>query len=448
MPRGAAPQLLTILLWLALTATADMLAHAQVPEKNATRYLPREEMIDTIIHYALLGDCQARRSILGSAFASACNSSDNGDGEPIRMMSFLDRLADDSLIEICRRNKIVDCEKPREASKGRSILTFQSEFEIEFNSPRATWSPDGRMLLLDSLNLPAGEVRVLDVAAGRLLDPLLYAGPPISDAAWSPDGHYIALNERKRVFAARNPALAAVRLYDTATRRELARISAADAGCAAGFAEGMAFTADSKALWLLCSHQTKEAKAVMLKVPGLQVEDSFLPPTPIPGWSESYWEDELQRAADDLILTIRFATQKPAKGPRSAVQAFRLSTRQPLYPPMYVGGGSRLADDLSGLYVGDELWSTQSGQRVAAGVKPSGRYLGAPNRLPGLGMHIEVKAPPGSLHGALAVVDNATGATVQEIGPIPKVVTVLVSPDGRHVAAAGFHGIRFYRVGR
>jgi len=41
-------------------------------------------------------------------------------------------------------------------------------------------------------------------------------------------------------------------------------------------------------------------------------------------------------------------------------------------------------DDLSGLYVGDELWSTQTGQRVATGVKPDGRYLGAPNRLPGL----------------------------------------------------------------
>jgi hypothetical protein len=161
----------------------------------------------------------------------------------------------------------------------------------------------------------------------------------------------------------------------------------------------------------------------------------------MPGWSESYWEEGLLRIGDDLIMTVRFATPKLVKGPRSAVQAFRLSTRQPLYPPMYVGG-SRLADDLSGVYVGDELWSTQTGQRIANG------YLGAPNRLPGLGMHLEARAPAKSLYGAVAIVDSATGAIVQEIGPIPKVVTVLVSPDGRRVAVAGFREIRFYRVSR
>jgi hypothetical protein len=167
----------------------------------------------------------------------------------------------------------------------------------------------------------------------------------------------------------------------------------------------------------------------------------------MPGWSESYWEEGLLHIPGDLIMTVRFAPPKPGKGPRSAVQAFLLSTRQPLYPPMYVGG-SRLADDLSGLYVGDELWSTQTGQRVATGVKPDGRYLGAPNRLPGLGMHIEARAPAKSLYGALAVIDSATGAVVQEIGPIPKVVTAVVSPDGSRVAIAGFRGIRFYRVSR
>jgi hypothetical protein len=445
MPRGAAPQVLTILLWLALSAAAGTPMRAQEREPQASEYLSRAEMVDNIIHFALLGDCQTRRNILGPAFASACQPSDIAGDEPIRMMIFLDRLPDAALIEICRRNKIADCEKPREVSKGRAILTFDAEFAIEFNSPKATWSPDGRLLLLDNLNPPAGEVRLLDVAAGKLLDPPLYAGPLTTDAAWSPDGHLIALSERKRVFAERNPALAAVRLYASATRRELARVSAGDAGCSAGLADGMAFTADSKALWILCSHQTKEAKAVRLKVPGLEVEESFLPAAPMPGWSESYWEEGLLRVADDLVMSIRFATPRPVKGPRSAVQAFRLSTRQPLYPPMYVGL-SRLADDLAGLYVGDELWSTQSGQRVATGVKPGGRYLAAPNRLPGLGMHVEAKAPAKSLHGALAVVDGATGATVQEIGPIPKVLTILVSPDGTHVAVAGFRGIRFYRV--
>jgi len=63
-------------------------------------------------------------------------------------------------------------------------------------------------------------------------------------------------------------------------------------------------------------------------------------------------------------------------------------------------------------------------------------------------MHIEARAPAKSLYGALAVIDSATGAVVQEIGPIPKVVTAVVSPDGSRVAIAGFRGIRFYRVSR
>jgi WD40-like Beta Propeller Repeat len=445
MPRAAAPQMLTILLWLALDAIAGV--SAQQPEATATRYLQREEMVDAIIHNALLGDCRTRRAIFGSAFVSTCKAREIGDGEPIRMMIFLDRLPDDALIEICRRNQIADCEKPKEVSSGRPILTLESVFDIEFNSPKATWSPDGRLLLLDNLNLPGVEARLLDVAAGKLLSPPLYAGSPISDAAWSPDGKWLALSERSRVYAERDPALATVRLYASALRRETARISAGDAGCSAGLAEGMAFTADSKALWILCSHETKEAKAIKLKVPALTAQDSFVPQASMPGWSESYWEEGLLRSAGDLIMSIRFATPKPVNGPRSAVQAFRLSNREPLYPPMHVGR-SRLADDLSGLYVGTELWSTQSAQRLATDVKPSGRYLAAPNRLPGMALHIEARAPHKSLHGGLAVIDSATGVTAQEIGPIPKVVTVLVSPDGTRVAVAGFRGIRFYRVSR
>ncbi len=444
MQRGTAPHL-PVLLWLALIATAGGAAIAREPK--ATAYLPRDEIVDNIIHFALRGDCQARRNIFGSAFVTTCKVPDVGDGEPIRMMRFLDRLPDNALIEICRRNKIADCETPKETSKGRPILALQSVFDMEFNSPKPAWSPDGRLLLLDNLNPPAGEVRLLDVAAGKLLGPPLYAGPLITDSVWSPDGRWIALSERGRAYAERDPALATVRLFASATRREAARISAGDAGCSAGLAEGMAFTADSGALWVLCSPETKEAKAVRLTVPGLAIEDSFVPQEPLPGWSESYWEEGLLRAGDDLIMSVRFVTPKPVKGPRSAVQAFRLDTRQSLYPPMHVGL-SHLADDLSGLYVGTELWSTKSGQRVATGVKSSGRYLGAPNRLPGLGMHIEARAPRGSLHGALAVVDSATGMAVQEIGPIPKTVTILVSPDGTRVAAASFRSIRFYRAVR
>jgi hypothetical protein len=133
-------------------------------------------------------------------------------------------------------------------------------------------------------------------------------------------------------------------------------------------------------------------------------------------------------------------------GPRSLVQSYSLRTRQPLFAPIPASAAARLAPDLSGVYVGNELWSTRSGERVATGVNPNGRTLGAPNRIPQLGMYIEAKALPKSQHGALTVLDSATGATVQELGPVPRPLTILVSPNGTRVAVTGFQGIRFYRV--
>jgi hypothetical protein len=61
-------------------------------------------------------------------------------------------------------------------------------------------------------------------------------------------------------------------------------------------------------------------------------------------------------------------------------------------------------------------------------------------------MYIEAKPQPKSRRSALVVLDGATGATVQELGPVPPVVAILVAADGARVAVAGFHGIRFYRA--
>ena len=69
MQRGTAPHL-PVLLWLALIATAGGAAIAREPK--ATAYLPRDEIVDNIIHFALRGDCQARRNIFGSAFVTTC----------------------------------------------------------------------------------------------------------------------------------------------------------------------------------------------------------------------------------------------------------------------------------------------------------------------------------------------------------------------------------------
>jgi hypothetical protein len=431
-----------------LLALAAMAGSPLPAEDKAGAPAAREEMIDALIAYAASGGCEARRKIFGTALEATCSKAEAGGGDRMAMWQLLDPLPESELIALCRQNGIADCERPSEVSKGRSILTFDSAVDIEFNSHHAAWSPDGRLLLLDNLDLPAAEVRLLDVAAGRLLDPPLYAGP-IHEAAWSPDGAYIALSNRKRTQPGQVPPVGSVLLYASGARRELARISAAEIGCSLGLLEGMAFTPDSKALWVLCSQSDKTAKAVRLKVPQLEVEESFVPASPIAGWSESYWEEGIVRSSDDLIVTVRFASPTPVKGPRSAVQSYSLRTTLPLYAPVYVPAvTAHLAPDLSELYVGDELWSTRTGQRVADGINPAGRYLGAPNRLPQLAMHIETKPQPTSRRSTVVVLDSASGAAVQEIGPLPPVVAILVAPNGGWVAAAAFHGIRFYRVNR
>jgi hypothetical protein len=431
-----------VALVLVLAAAAGSPPRAQ---EKAAELLPREDMIDAIIRHAGSGGCETRRKVFGAAFEARCRKPNPGDDEAMAMWAMLDRLQDRELVGLCRRNKIADCERPHEVSTGRRILTFESAFEVEFNSYRATWSPDGRLLLLDNLNLPAGEVRLLDVTAGRLLNPPLHRGP-IHDAAWSPDGAYIALSDRKRAAPDQPPPVGTVRLYSAGKRDEVARITAFDTGCSLGFLEGMAFTADSMTLWVLCSQDDKTAKAVKLRVPELAVEDSFLPASPVPALSEGYWEQGIVRFSDDLIATARFHSPKPVSGPRSVVQSYSLRTKQPLHPPIPAAAAARLATDLSGVYVGNELWSTRSSERVATGVNPSGRTLGAPNRLPQLGMHIEAKPLAKSQHGTLTALDSATGVTVQELGPVPRPLTILVSPNGTRVAVTSFQGIRFYRV--
>jgi hypothetical protein len=438
----------TLALALALAVAAGPFARAQ---GQAADPAPREEMIDAIVQYAASGGCKTRRDIFGSAFEASCRQADkpsaSDDDERIAMVDRLQRLSDAALIELCRRNGIADCEEPKEVSKGRSVLAYENAFPIEFNSPHAAWSPDARLLLLDNIDPPSGEVRLLDVAGGRLLDPPLSSGVAPRDVAWSPDGRWIALGERKRASQQEAPA-ESIRLFSVATLTESAGIAAAGTGCEAGLAEGMAFAADSRSLWVPCSWgPSRVANAVQLTVPEFVAERSFVPAFPVTGWSESYWEEGILRFKDDLVAMARFRNPALPPAGRPAVQTFSLGTLQPLHAPVYVSS-ARLAADLSGLYVGSELWSTASGQRVAADVKASGRCLGDADRLPSLGLYVELRAGSSSRHSRIVVADSASGATVQELGPIPKAIKVLVAPNGARVAVMGFGEIRFYRVNR
>jgi hypothetical protein len=48
----------------------------------------------------------------------------------------------------------------------------------------------------------------------------------------------------------------------------------------------------------------------------------------------------------------------------------------------------------------------------------------------------------------LVVMDDRSGAVLQEIGPMPSVHGIVVSPDGSRAAIYGFEETRIYKINR
>src|SRR5262245_48749166 len=186
-------------------------------------FVPREQLIFAIVHFAYSGGCETFHNVYGPVFDSVCHDPHRTSGFAEHMFAFdlLRSQKDEALIEICKRNKIPACEKPQEISKGRSILTFASSVNLSGAGAvlHPMWSPDNRLLLVD--NLPRGEIRLLDVGSGQLLEPPIYTGPSLDAAAWSPDGKYFAFRDRKRAHPDQAPPIGGVRLYSSLTFKEL-----------------------------------------------------------------------------------------------------------------------------------------------------------------------------------------------------------------------------------
>ena len=64
----------------------------------------------------------------------------------------------------------------------------------------------------------------------------------------------------------------------------------------------------------------------------------------------------------------------------------------------------------------------------------------------GSGLLIAAKGAQSSDRKTLLVLDERTGAVVQEIGPVRAVVGIVPSPDGARAAVFGHDTIRIYRV--
>jgi hypothetical protein len=239
---------------LVLAAPLDTAVHAQ---ETAAEFAPRLEMIDAIMHYAGSGGCETLRNVFGpglEAIANVFGSSGQSPDEICRggVLSFgdlsLHRAQDATLIEICTKNKIVDCRKRQEVSTGAPVLTFHASVGVKGATNTAAWSPNNHFLLvyaypeLEPLDKPPrrGSTLIVDVEQ-RLSRPVIDPADLVGTVAvaWSPDGRFVAVNRQR-----------AIHLFAPDTLEEKGSISAA-AACTHN-ADRMAFTADSSALWVAC----------------------------------------------------------------------------------------------------------------------------------------------------------------------------------------------------
>src|SRR5262249_7173258 len=131
-----------MVLVVALLVAANSLARAQ---DNAPQFAPRDEMISAIVSYANSGGCETLRNVFGPVLDSVCHNPHRTTGfaEHVIELGFLRSQPDGALVEICKKYRIRDCEKPPEISRGRPILTFVSALDLMGGRFTPTWSPDG-----------------------------------------------------------------------------------------------------------------------------------------------------------------------------------------------------------------------------------------------------------------------------------------------------------------
>ena len=470
------PGVLMVALSLALVFGSSSTARAQ---ETAVKSAPRTEMIAAIMNYAGSGGCDTLRNVFGALLEETCRTPGSGTAVYMLALAALHSQPDQALIEICNRNKLLDCEPRLEVSTGKPVLAFDTSFSVHALDAVGAWSPDGRRLVIYAIGQPNGQTRLIDVERLQF-GPVVAEGAPPTAVAWSPDGKYIALNGLRLGPMATSPL--GIRLFASDSFEEEGIIaSTKEHQCGFATSKHMAFTADSKALWVNCADRSGAPIAIKLRVPGLEVEGQLSPAPPAPDTQYTFQTYAISRN-DDLALTgiLKPArTVPPDYKQQMAVQSFSLQTKTALHPPilmnLYYGDGDGEASgertamslhfrrDLSAVLIQfpgasfsppgrtcpavAELWSTEGRGRLDTGslVTMIERYL-QPNPIGRSGLHLSLRYRANSARLTLAVIDSRSGDTVQEIGPVPPVMNTLVSPDGSRVALIGTRDICFYRV--
>jgi hypothetical protein len=95
-----------------------------------------------------------------------------------------------------------------------------------------------------------------------------------------------------------------------------------------------------------------------------------------------------------------------------------------------------------------ETWDTASGKQIGSfgGKTDADHRRLLPIAVPRSNLLITAYSARNSARGTLVVMDDRSGAVLQEIGPMPSVVGFAVSSDGSRVAVWGFNETHIYKV--
>jgi hypothetical protein len=431
-------------------------------QEGKTLWLPRDEMIGAIVGFAA-SRCGQPDGPLAALVEPYCKDPSSGFAVHLVARMALGSQNDEALRELCRKHQISECQVQEETSRGQSILVLDQTIAITGSPMASTWSPDNRFLLLGNAG-GKGRTHLLDLVSGRLSEQTLGKGMAQA-SAWSPDGKYMAVDS---VGSFQIVSIAAV-----ASLQEVGVLPARKDGCR--FRKPLAFTADSRSLWVSCqANDFREASRVALKlsIPELEIEDELLLAPPSGAFRAGFLADRITRYADDLILMGALFRRNEAGWPEGGGRVvLSLMKKQPVYASFPTSGAGVIkhSDDFSSVLLyssqtvqklgskGElpkewkiEIWDTRSGKRVGmfGGAADADTYMLVPVSVPKSNLLVRAFGSRSSSRKTLVVMDDQIGTVLQEIGPLPTPVGIVVSANGSRVAVFGFRDIRIYKVNR
>jgi hypothetical protein len=186
------------------------------------------------------------------------------------------------------------------------ILSFEATIALPESPGTAAWSNDGRFLAV-SQPVYSGTLRVVDVAARKLTDPIFASNVgPSTTVAWSPDDKVIAIVDGQKVRFVKHPERSVI----GTVHRDPELYAFTNKGAAS-------FTRDGLFVWVGCmvagSRKPKNVAAIKIELSTMSIVDSVQLVPPGEGHT-SGWTSETITGGDGHIYLLTTNTFWPTDG--------------------------------------------------------------------------------------------------------------------------------------